>query len=239
MARSVPSTLVHSDARRQTRVRDMRREIAASESIEPCVNLLGGSAALLKIVKTVNVRRERVNEAAVATLEAERQAGRMLKDLRLAGGQRRGRSRTRSPTLERLGISPNKSSRWQRLAEVSEEDFRHYAASTIASGHIVSSDGLLRVWRRLYQKSKPSRRREKVVRSAGSAAIGGEASEILGELENHRQTLALLLQVEADSPRSELVLPIIEARYASRLLRDMGDHVRALTTLLAGGRGGT
>jgi transposase-like protein len=163
----------------------------------------------------------------------------MLKDLRLAGGQRRGRSRNTSPTLERLGISPNKSSRWQRLAEVSEEDFRQYEASTIASGHIVSSDGLLRVWRRLYQKSKPSRRRAKGVRSAGSAAIGGEASEILGELENHRQTLALLLHVEADSPRSELVLPIIEARYANRLLRDMGDHVRALTTLLAGGRGGT
>ena len=107
MARSVPSTLVHSDAQRQTRVRDMRREIATSESIEPSVNLLGGSASLLKIVKTVNVRRERVNEVAVATLEAARQAGRMLTDLRLAGGQRRGRSRNTSPTRRWRGASPH------------------------------------------------------------------------------------------------------------------------------------
>jgi hypothetical protein len=82
-----------------------------------------------------NVEAER--QACEIRLRAERKAGKLLREMRKAKGAReRGTNRgaTRSPeataSLADFGISKKQSANWQRLADISEDDFERSLTET-------------------------------------------------------------------------------------------------------------
>lgn len=86
---------------------------------------------------------EAQNDWATLKLEAERKAGRMLRELRVKGSLRAGRPNADSPSaLADLGIEQQQSSRWQRLAAVPEERFARWLADTRGSGGEVTEAGM-------------------------------------------------------------------------------------------------
>ena len=80
-------------------------------------------------------------------LRAERKAGRLLSQMEKAKGargsgsnQHRVRSRDETaPTLSEIGVSKSQSSRWQRLAAVSEEEFE----AALAAPEKPSTSGII------------------------------------------------------------------------------------------------
>jgi len=63
---------------------------------------------------------EMQNQCAEIKLRAERRAGEILKDTIQHGGDRRSETRSHDATLKDSGINKSQSSRWQKIADVSE-----------------------------------------------------------------------------------------------------------------------
>jgi hypothetical protein len=86
------------------------------------------------------------NDWAVLKLEAERQAGRILTDLRARGDLRPGRPNADSVSaLSALAVSQQQSSRWQRLAAVPDDRFTRWVEETRARDDEVTEAGLFAV----------------------------------------------------------------------------------------------
>jgi hypothetical protein len=91
---------------------------------------------------------EAERQACEIRLRAERRAGQLLSELEKAkgspGNQYTGplprQDRSNPPTLAELGVSPNQSSRWQKLASVSETNFE----ATFARSEKPSTTGMIR-----------------------------------------------------------------------------------------------
>jgi N6-adenosine-specific RNA methylase IME4 len=70
-----------------------------------------------------------IDKATEIRLRAERRAGELLRDV----GERRGGDQTTSerslPTNKEMGITDNQSSRWQRLADLDDDDFEGRVAT--------------------------------------------------------------------------------------------------------------
>ena len=83
-------------------------------------------------------------------MRAERRAGQMLKDMdktkrgrpKLSGTQTVPLNHT--PTLSDLNVTKNQSSQWQKVANVSEEEFEEHIAGDVAKGKAPSSTAILR-----------------------------------------------------------------------------------------------
>ena len=88
-------------------------------------------------------------------LRAERKAGQILSKMEMRGGDRR--SKSRPTTLKEVGVSRDQSSKWQKLADVPEEDFEAALAGPekpsttglIKSKRKPMDEGALWVWGRL------------------------------------------------------------------------------------------
>lgn len=94
---------------------------------------------------------EAQQDAAEIKVRAERRLGEMLHDLRLNGHLGGGVNNT--TVLKDLDISPNESSRWQRLAELSDNDFEEHVASARASKKEITTQGVYRLARSLERKT--------------------------------------------------------------------------------------
>lgn len=82
-------------------------------------------------------------------LRAERKAGQLLKETDRAEGNRGPVSTgTTPPTLTDMGISRDQSSRWQKLADVPEDEFE----ATLAAPKKPSTNGIIREHRESEQK---------------------------------------------------------------------------------------
>jgi len=80
-------------------------------------------------------------------VRAERRAGQMLSEMPKAKGELRNSSRSHdvtATTLADLGISKNDSSRWQKLAAVSDEKFEHAVAAAKEVAGEVTTAAMLR-----------------------------------------------------------------------------------------------
>jgi hypothetical protein len=97
------------------------------------------------------------NRAAEVKLRAERQAGKLLRQLTLRGGDRRSGKRNERLKLDDLGITPNQSTRWQIQASVSDEAFGAYVRETCTSAKELTSAGLMRLAKRLREESRARR----------------------------------------------------------------------------------
>lgn len=89
------------------------------------------------------------NHAAELKLLAERRAGELLDDLVPHGGKRTASSQYGNLTLAELGINANQSSRWRREAAVPESIFKQYVSAANELGRDITSQGLLRIGRKL------------------------------------------------------------------------------------------
>jgi len=89
------------------------------------------------------------NHAAELKLLAERRAGQLLDDLVPHGGKRTASSQHGNLTLAELGINANQSSRWRREAAVPEPIFKQYVSAANELGRDITSQGLLRIGRKL------------------------------------------------------------------------------------------
>lgn len=124
------------------------RMLAEAEVIDEVTDIRSRAEAVRSWVKSAALGLELQNRAAEVKLRAERKAGQLLADLRLRGGDRRtihGEERVR---LCDLGISHNQSKRWQKEAEIPEDDFQSYVRSASQLGEEVTTAGLLRLSRR-------------------------------------------------------------------------------------------
>jgi hypothetical protein len=84
------------------------------------------------------------NDAAEIRLRAERKGGAIVAAAALRGGDRRSVSRGQRSTLSDLGMDCNQSTRWQRVAAISEAVFENYLATARQSGAAISRGALLR-----------------------------------------------------------------------------------------------
>ena len=69
--------------------------------------------------------------------------------MRLRGGDRISDSAGCRATLDRLGISRNQSTRWQKLAAISKEEFSEFLTKALGNGVELTTACLLRMatWR--------------------------------------------------------------------------------------------
>lgn len=116
----------------------MRAEIAACHKMDEIRQIRDKAIALqlyARQAKDTGLEKQ-VREIRV---RAERRAGQLLAVTPRAKGGRRPRDKTRkqagAPTLKDVGIAPNESSTWQRLAAMPEADFeRDLAAVAMPTG---------------------------------------------------------------------------------------------------------
>src|SRR4051794_6836347 len=108
--------------------------------------------AVRKYAQSASLGLDVQNRAAEVKLRAERQAGRLLSQLMLRGGDRRSKSHHGRLKLFDLGLTPNQSKRWQLQARIPEEVFRAHVTSTCNEGKELTSAGLMRLAKRLSEE---------------------------------------------------------------------------------------
>jgi hypothetical protein len=106
-----------------------------------------------QVVATASGILDVQNRAAEVKLRAERQAGKLLRQLMLRGGDRRSKSHRERLKLDDLGLTPNQSKRWQLQARVPEGVFRDHVKYTCQEGKELTSAGLMRLAKRLTGES--------------------------------------------------------------------------------------
>lgn len=131
-------------------------------------------------------------------VRAERRAGQMLAEMPKAKGELRNSSRshdvTATKTLADIGISKNESSRWQKLAAVSDEKFEHaVAAAKEVAGEVTTAA---------------------MLRAAKPAHVEPEDADYSGPSEAELQALhdaakadldVVMALLESDDPKAELL----------------------------------
>ena len=224
--------------------RDFRRTVPGSSGIDTISTDLRDLATLLEKAKTLSDilrvrdaaeavrvlsgrpsrRLDAHKQAAILRLTAERKAGILLRELGLHGGDRRSRNRADYPSLTKLGISQAQSSRWQRLAAVSESVFGAYIERATSEGRGVSAAGLLRISAISNSKQTCSRPTFDIEPSTNSISCHSSReaiSDIVDELRSHKHTLDGLIESLLNG--NEQV-----AQYERRAIRYLSSEVDGL-----------
>jgi hypothetical protein len=148
------------------------------------------------------------NRAAEVKLRAERQAGKLLAQMTLRGGDRRSKNHNERLKLDDLGITRNQSTRWQIQARVPEEVFREHIKVTCDSGKELTSARLLRLAKQWEDSSHASGRSHgrngngkhngrEIGRHTGVSDArrdGNPLADIVSELTNHHELLDNVLR---------------------------------------------
>lgn len=190
------------------------------------------------------------NHAAELKLLAERRAGELLDDLVPHGGKRTASSQHGNLTLGDLGINANQSSRWRREAAVPEPVFKQYVSAANELGRDITSQGLLRIGRKLAARGgapsvqadshdgvgrRPGASKKPLAevkhaprardRSAASSSVSDQDSnaELPHELLSELQNHRDLLAkiLEPICARDRATLELSERRLVARLLADL------------------
>jgi hypothetical protein len=196
--------------------------------------------------KTAELGLEVQIRAAELKLECERRAGLALREIELSQGGRPGKkNRSHVGTgLEELGISKNQSSRWQREAQIPEEEFSRYLDESRAAHREPTSQGLLRLAKQRteeakqgahwHTKKRPRQRASQSMilnspkfNSALSFPIESEEDALIADLQSHHQQLANILADYYGT--GQLVAPRpAQRRYVGQLLNEMGKLLETL-----------
>jgi hypothetical protein len=197
------------------------------------------------------------NKAAELKLRAERRAGELLRELVPHGGNRRSSRHDADLKLTDLGIDSSQSSRWRRESTVPEIVFEQYVALANQLGHDITSQGLLKLERRLkvdrnlVRTSGPDRGKstngsdqiDSLTNSDGRCRNGPSfamcraepdeqpALELLAELANHRDLLADVLEPICNG-QCISGLHTSQRRLITRLLADFEALIRRLEQAL-------
>ncbi len=149
------------------------RALAHTENFAEICEIRNKAEAVRRYAQSAALGLDVQNRAAEVKLRAERQAGKLLRQLTLRGGDRRSNKRDQRIKLDDLGITPNQSTRWQIQASVSEEAFGAYVRETCDAAKELTSAGLMRLAKRLREESRARR-------GDSTEAFEGLASESVG-----------------------------------------------------------
>jgi hypothetical protein len=199
------------------------RMLDEAKSLEEIKSIRDKAEAARNYVKAAKLGLELQNCAAEVKLRAERKAGRLLRSLKLRGGDRKSKRHPAPLKLAELGISRDQSKRWQHIASVSDAEFTRYLKSMGDQGREITSAGLLRIAAKFRPKSRsePSpARNDTNLRPNKNCS----AHEMLEELINHCKLLG------------DILLPVYEEDDGPELKRGerrvVGHLIGEMTTLI-------
>jgi hypothetical protein len=180
------------------------------------------------------------NRAAEVKLRAERQAGKLLSQLMLRGGDRRSKSHSDRLKLDDLGLTPNQSKRWQLQARVPDNLFLDHVKQTCEEGKELTSAGLMRLAIRIGERTSngrslngnpTSRNKSKLRRKrrwTDENSVDGSGG-IVRELKNHH---TLLYGILSPLCAGEILsLRPAELRMVRYLLAESGELIEQLSSL--------
>ena len=121
---------------------ELRRALVDSADLRQIKEIRDQAEAIRRHVKATGFGLEVQNQAAELRLIAERQAGELLRGMQLHGGDRKSGHRN-GMHLNKLGISQDASSRWQREASLPAADLQQYVRQTVEQGKELASEDLL------------------------------------------------------------------------------------------------
>jgi ParB family chromosome partitioning protein len=123
-----------------------RKALAAASKLEDVLSIRDQAEALRVYMRAAAEGFETSNAAAEIKLRAERKAGAMLAAMEKNPGHRIGGNKVLPPaSLDDLGIDKMQSSRWQKEASVSEQDFEQYLHQCLEHRKEVTQSGLLKI----------------------------------------------------------------------------------------------
>lgn len=217
-----------------------KQALSEASSFEQIKDIRDKAEAVRKYAQSASLGLDIQNRAAEVKLRAERQAGKLLSQLMLRGGDRRSKMRDHRLKLHDLGISRNQSTRWQIQAKVPENIFVSYVHQMSAAGKEITSANLMRIAKQWGDKevgggsgkprnddsnSNPVRPHLSI---RGSHIAGGERDETLtdiaGELRNHHHVLAGVLEPLIESQDS-VTLKVAQRRILQYLLGEIGQLI--------------
>lgn len=126
--------------------------LAQATSLDEIKDIRDKAEAARKYVESAQLGLALQNHAAEIKLRAERRAGELLAELKLAGGDRKSPGAANALTLEELGVTKHQSSRWQREAAVPEDVFERFLKEVNDSAAELTSAALLRLAREFSTK---------------------------------------------------------------------------------------
>jgi len=123
-----------------------RKALAAASKLEDVLTIRDQAEALRVYMRAAAEGLETSNAAAEIKLRAERKAGAMLACATGGrGGDRKSSDAMSLDLLGDLGIDKKQSSRWQKEASVSEQDFEQYLHQCLEHRKEVTQSGLLKI----------------------------------------------------------------------------------------------
>jgi len=180
--------------------------LAEAQSFDQIKDIRDKAEAVRKYAQSASLGLDIQNRAAEVKLRAERQAGKLLMQMTLRGGDRRSKNRNERLKLDDLGISRNQSTRWQIQARVPENIFREHIKLTCDAGKELTSARLMRLakqWSearrangRVYDRNGNGVKRNgsNGLHANGARSAADPVAEIVSELTNHHQLLDNVLR---------------------------------------------
>ena len=138
----------------RTSLRQARQALATAETVRQLKFVRDQADELRAQIKGTNQDLELLNLAGELKLQAERQIGRRLIELKLRGGDRRSTASREPLKLRDLGVDKNQSARWQLEASVPESIFCQFLRAAHAVGDEITSAALIRLAKQL--KKRPT-----------------------------------------------------------------------------------
>jgi hypothetical protein len=216
--------------------------LAEARSLDEIKSIRDKAEAVRKYAQSASLGLDVQNRAAEVKLRAERQAGRLLAQMTLRGGDRRSKGHSDRLKLVDLGLTPNQSKRWQLQARVPDNVFRDHVRQTCEEGKELTSAGLIRLAKQL-QADSPERNGKshgKIANAADGYGVHlksksspkcavpqndctslGDFAETIGELRNHHQTLDEILRRLYDGETASL--RPAEVRMVRYLMSEIGN----------------
>lgn len=175
---------------------------------------------------------ELVQWATEIKVRAERRAGQMLAEMPKATGELRNSSRshdsTATKTLAEIGISKNESSRWQKLAAVTDTQFEQAVSAAKEVAGEVTTAAMLRA----AKANEPAKHKETPAANAPQIAVPplalveDEYTELDAAQDLIQDLQAELVVARIGSADSE------EAAQAANLIADLRAHIKTLEATL-------
>jgi hypothetical protein len=225
--------------------------LAEARSLDEIKTIRDKAEAVRKYAQSASLGLDVQNRAAEVKLRAERQAGKLLSQMMLRGGDRRSKSHHDRLKLDDLGLTANQSKRWQLQARVPEGVFREFVKQTREECRELTSAGVMRLAKRL--KDELSGRNGQAASTTGHGSNGrrldeqgpfssrrngskcedlpsnAAAAEIVTELRNHLTLLDGILSPLYSGDTS--TLEPAERRMIRYLLTQIGDLFEELRSV--------
>ena len=131
----------------------MKNAVIECHSVDEIKQLRDKAEAYRYALKQAKESPEVIRKAEEIKLRAERRAGELLKETVKHGGDRKSKkikSSSQATNLKNMGITPDQSSRWQKIANIPEEKFENY----LEVEKELSTSGAIRVARQIERQEK-------------------------------------------------------------------------------------